>query len=204
MRVDRFGLHRTASVGWLVQHKIEHALQSVALKPPFTFRPPRLKCPHDIDLEARAKVSYPDDPLFNLFLPKDRSGVFAVMNSTPATVELVYQLSRLFGCCDELFRPCWQVSPLEVFETLTVSNIGVRVLTDVDLHSLNKIYKILDSMPPGARNLLLLCSHRIPPDRNIHVIETRLSAEAVKSLPLEKIGAQYLWELMRAKSRSTG
>lgn len=206
MRVGRFGLHSVGGVSFLVQNQIDHALP-IPMQTPFHFDRPSARCPHEIDLQRRAPVPEINDPLWQLFLPHHSKGVYALHNIRPEfgpsrADEVLVQLSRLYGCVELTSRPLWNTKIGDLYEALTITNLGVVVVSCVELQSLPKLYRIIDGMPVVSRALLLLTDTPRLVDRHIRPITTELNPVELRQMPLEQIGAEHLWRLMRAPARS--
>jgi hypothetical protein len=209
MRVGRFGLHHVGGVSFLVQNQIDHALP-VPMQTPFHFDKPPGRCPHDINLQRRAPVPENNDPLWQLFLPQPSKGVYALHNNRPQfgpsrEEEILVQLVRLYSCVELTSRPLWNTSIADLYEALTITNLGVVVISCVELQSLPKLYRIIDGLPANSRALLLLTdTPKLFMDRHISPIKTELNSAELRQMPLEQIGAEHLWRLMRAPARSAG
>lgn len=204
MTFQSYGLHWIeGDIALLVQQtKIDH-ITGADLELDFKVHFPhkRLICPHRIDLSDRVEMDLPDHPLVRAFRPLPRAidDPIIVIDDNQHNKLLVSQLSRLASPSEVIsIQPIWLFNPSLMSSQLMLTNIQPLVVFGHNISMQDRYYRTADAAFHLPRRLVMMApkwvSYRLP---NALWIDTDdLSLEEVRSLPLEQIGAQILYDRM--------
>lgn len=193
--VPSYGLHWiSGGIGLLVQEDGVSDVTGIdmGLEVSFSERL-RLPCPHRINLEERSSQPLVDHPLTLISLPVPNEPIGAsYVADTPANRNVVQNLLRLSGAHNRSsFFPIWSKSRKEVVKLLSITNISPLVFygySHMHYHHLDYIH---DALTNHQRQVIVLGDRwNLPgvPDEHLGL--------DLEGLPLEKIGANHLYEKM--------
>ncbi|MFZ4120408.1 MAG: hypothetical protein ACOYKM_02000 [Caulobacterales bacterium] len=176
-----------------------NALGLTDLQPPLE---PRLRnvghCPHAIDLTRPPLKELPDwadHPFVKAFAPTPREGkVHAVLNRGGEHDTLIYRLTNLSSPVEPLIFPIWSVNPRVLVEQLNTTNVSPLILCGVEVQHLNWVIRLLST--PSQRRLILICSARLPAERDVINIDPD-GLSVPEHAPMALIGATLLTRWMR-------
>lgn len=194
--LDHYGVHELDSgVRFLAQGReiltaFEAELDIARVVPTY------VKCPHNIRLTERSDAVLPDDPLAQMFLPiptEDRETYY--LSETVENRRLLIQLRRLYSGNNWSRWVNLNGRPPQL-SSLTRSNLVPIIATGLQTRGVTSLSTLI-SMAPTLLNRVFIMAPRWLARSHSTYIEPTITADDVKDLPLEAIGAEHLYQHLR-------
>lgn len=201
MLVDHFGLHFTPSgVGLLVQENSVTNALDLEVDIPVEIRRGYwdIRCPHNIDLSEALDAPLPSDPLIDHMLPVPKVGTpepTFLVDDEP-TRKVVHQLMRMSSISgkSQMF-PMWAREAVYFSRLLSLTNVTPLVLYGYQGTQHKKLNLIIEASIYLPRKLIVLLPP-LPLMAKGTKLTTSLDPTELATLPLEKIGAHHLRQVM--------
>lgn len=159
------------------------------------------RCPHNVDLRSRvdAPAEILNDQLCQVLAPvptmPGAPNVYLLQDNDERDfthlVRTLYRLGSPTGYND--IAAVWEHTSAKLAAMRQLTNLGALVIYGMKLTDMPKVIKLVEG---NGRRALLVSYERLPRERDVQTVTTKLGPWTLPTLRWEAIGAGMLWRHM--------